>query len=381
MTNETRMEAGKLFNQLADALETGKFGGSARVVLTTVGSELGPEELVRGAELAAQQSDLQVVLVGPKVDTELELIETECEAEAHKIMESLLASGEAQAAVTLHYNFPLGVATVGRVLTPARGKSMLLATTTGTAAADRVQAMVLNAIGGIAVAKSLGIARPTLGILNVDGARQVERTLRSLQEAGYEFNFSESVRSDGGAVLRGNDLLTASADVVVCDTLTGNLLMKMFSAFTSGGAYETQGWGYGPGVGKGFGKVINIISRASGAPVVAGAIAYAAQCAQGKLAERTAAEFDAAGKAGLEQLLAASAKPAAATEEVTPPAKKPVTADITGIDILELEDAVKALWRDKIYAETGMGCAGPVIMIAPEDDSQARAILQNQGYL
>lgn len=37
-----------------------------------------------------------------------------------------------------------------------------------------------------------------------------------------------------------------TVDVVVTDTLTGNILMKMFSSFTSGGQYEVSGYGYGP---------------------------------------------------------------------------------------------------------------------------------------
>lgn len=378
---ETRQQAADIFAQLADALETGSFGDGTTVILTTLGSELGVEELVRGAEMAAEQNPgLNIVLVGPRAKTELKVIETNCEAESHKIMEEMLASGRAQAAVTLHYNFPLGVATVGRVMTPARGKPMLIATTTGTTAADRVEAMVINTIGGIAVAKSMGIAKPRVGILNVEGARQVERILKALKEQGYPIEFTESVRSDGGSVLRGNDLLTGSADVVVCDTLTGNLLMKMFSAFTSGGTYETVGWGYGPGVGPRFDKVINIISRASGAPVVAGALDYAARCGNGELPKLAAAEFQAAQKAGLEKLLQKTEKQPV-TQQITCPPKKPATDDITGIDILELEDAVQALWAEQIYAETGMGCAGPVIMIAPEDKDKAKEILAQKGYL
>lgn len=378
---ESRQQAADIFAQLADALETGSYGEGTTVVLTTLGSELGAEELVRGAEMAVEQNPgLSVILVGPKVETQLQVVETNCEAQSHKLMEEMIAAGKAQAAVTLHYNFPLGTATIGRVMTPARGKPMLIATTTGTTAADRVEAMVLNAIAGIATAKSLGIARPRVGILNVEGARQVERILKNLQEQGYALDFSASVRSDGGSVLRGNDLLTGTADVVVCDTLTGNLLMKMFSAFTSGGTYETVGWGYGPGVGEGFDKVINIISRASGAPVVAGAIQYAAQASKGSLPKLAAMEYQAAHKAGLKNLLKKEEKPAA-EQEISAPPKKPATEDITGIDILELEDAVRALWAQGIYAETGMGCAGPVIMIAPEDKEKARTILTSDKYL
>ena len=165
-------------------------------------------------------------------------------------MDEMLECGELDAAVTMHYNFPIGVATVGLVVTPGMGRKMFIASTTGNAATDRVEAMVRSAVQGIATAKSYGISNPTVGILNVDGARQVERKLAELAQRGYEINFAASGRSDGGSVMRGNDLLVGSPDVMVTDSLTGNLLMKIFSSFTTGGSYESIGYGYGPGVGE-----------------------------------------------------------------------------------------------------------------------------------
>ena len=266
---------GQVFNEIADAMESGSFGNRVRVGLTTLGSEHGVEELVKAAEMASRKyRDFEVVLIGPKVDTKLNVYEVSSEDEARKVMEKLLDSNEIQGCVTLHYNFPIGVSTVGRVITPARGKEMLIATTTGTSSTHRVEGMVKNAIYGIITAKACGIEKPTVGILNVDGARQVERALKDLIAKGYEVNFTESVRADGGAVMRGNDLLTGTPDVMITDSLTGNILMKMFSSFTTGGDYEASGYGYGPGVGEGYGRLINIISRASGAPVICEALRY-----------------------------------------------------------------------------------------------------------
>ncbi|MDP3058144.1 MAG: glycine/sarcosine/betaine reductase complex component C subunit alpha, partial [bacterium] len=282
-----------------------------------------------------------------------------------------------------HYNFPIGVATVGRVVTPGRGRSMFIATTTGTAATDRAEAMVKNAIYGIAAAKAAGIATPTLGILNVDTARTVERGLQKLAEAGYEINFASSVRKDGGSVMRGNDLLLGAPDIMVTDTLTGNVLMKVFSAFTSGGDYESVGFGYGPGIGEGYDKIILILSRASGSPVVAGAICYAAAVAKGKLLAVVTSEFAAARRAGLDALFANKEQNRTsnvASEGVAPP-KKIVTEEIAGIDILDLEIAVRVVWQAGIYASTGMGCTGPVILVAKEDYDRAFALLASAGHI
>lgn len=373
----------KVFTELADALETGRMAGPhIRVGVTTLGSEHGTEEVVRGAELAAKSdSSIDVVLVGPKVQSELTQEVCDCEDEAHRRMEELLKSGDLSAAVTMHYPFPLGVATVGQVITPAFGKPLLLATTTGTSAADRVPALLKNTVYGIAVAKSIGIKEPTVGILNIDGARQVERQLKELSGRGYAINFAETVRAEKGAIMRGNDLLAGSPDVMVCDTLTGNLLMKIFSAYHTGGSYEALGYGYGPGVGPGWDYIVNIISRASGAPVIAGAVAFAAACAAAKLPQRMEKEWKEARRAGIEELLAPPQRETEAVETVQPPPKKPTGAEIGGVDVLEIEDAARELWRQGIYAETGMGCEGPVVLVAAADKEQATAILKKGGYI
>ncbi|HHY09526.1 MAG TPA: glycine reductase, partial [Firmicutes bacterium] len=257
MSETAKKLVAKTFKQIADALETGVYGEKIRVGVTVLGSEHGPKEIIRGAEMAqAANPNLEIVLVGPKTDSSLAQIQAEDEAAQHKAMEEALANGDLAACVTMNYSFPIGVSTVGRLAAPGSGREMLLATTTGTSATERVEAMVKNAIHGIATAKAQGILEPTVGILNVDAARSVERALKKLSENGYPINFAESVRADGGTVMRGNDLLVGVPDVMVTDTLTGNVLMKVFSAFTSGGSYETTGYGYGPGVGEGYDRIV-----------------------------------------------------------------------------------------------------------------------------
>ncbi len=384
-TIEAKKQVAQVFNQMADALETGAFSDKTTVGITTIGSEHGVEEIVKGAEMATEKyQDLEVKLIGPDVETELTVVyETECEEETHNKMEELLETGELDASVTNHYNFPIGVSTVGRVITPGQGREMLIATSTGTSATNRISAMIKNAICGIIAAKSLGKEKPTVGILNVDGARQVEQALKELQKNGYQIKFAESVRSDGGSVMRGNDLLTASADVMVTDTLTGNLLMKLFSSFTTGGSYEALGYGYGPGIGEDYEQIINIISRASGAPVIACAIRYAADAAEGELTKLAKKEFKAVKKAGLEEIIKdlESNNVSVSADEVSAPPSKTVDEEISGIDILTLDDAVHVLWQEDIYAESGMGCTGPVIMVASEDEEKAMEILKEEGFI
>jgi hypothetical protein len=371
---------------LAEFVEQARTGGpKVRVGLMAAGSELGAEELLKGAAIAMEQdSRLQVVAIGAKAPgyDQLEWVETPAsETDLAPAMEKALADGGISGAVALHYPFPVGVTTIGRVVTPAKGKPLFIASSTGMSATSRTEAMLRNAVYGIAVAKAVGMGKPTVGILNLEGAASVQRALVRLSDGGYTVQFAGSVRADGGSLLRGNDLLAGAADVCVCDTLTGNVLMKLFSAFNTGGSYEALGWGYGPSVGEKWGKIVNIISRASGAPVIANALCYTASLIRGKLVDRVQAELAAAKRAGLEEIIASFVSTPARSDEVKAPSQQPTDTEIHGIDVLSIEAAVKELWKAGIYAESGMGCTGPVVKVPGNLVERSKALLSKSSYL
>ncbi|MGI6719724.1 MAG: glycine/sarcosine/betaine reductase complex component C subunit beta [Anaerovoracaceae bacterium] len=333
-------------------------------------SELG-EEAVRAAVEQANRSGYRATLIEG--------------AHCLEQMDEWIQSGKIDAAVAAHYAFPIGVSTVGRIQTPALGKELFIATTTGTSATDRAEALVRNAIAGIVAAKSCGIENPSVGIANIEGGRQCERMLNALSENGYPIRFAGSARSDGGLLMRGNDLLQATADVMVMDSLTGNLMMKVLSAFTTGGGVETIGYGYGPGIGEGYSKKILIVSRASGTPVIANAIAYASQIVEGNLSGIARSEYEKAHKAGLSGLIEAARQKDRASDGERPavaaPPKEVCTEEIHGVEVMDLEEAVEVLWAAGVYAESGMGCTGPVVMINEARSEQAHAVLREKGYI
>ena len=374
----------KAFLEMAEGLETGSFGKKPRIALTGMGSEHGEENAMKAAVMAARKG-VDVVYIGSLEHEGVTTVHVADDEEGHKKMEAMLDAGEIDGAVTMHFPFPIGVSTVGRVITPAKGKEMFVATTTGTSSTDRVEGMVKNAIYGVITAKATGVENPSIGILNVDGARQTEIALKQLAEGGYNINWAISGRADGGSVLRGNDVLQGTPDILVTDSLTGNILMKMMSSFTTGGSFEASGFGYGPGIGQGYEKLVLIVSRASGAPVIANAIEFAAQLVKGKIFEVAKAEFAAAEKAGLKKILEArkaSAKPdGEAKEEVKIPPKEVVTAEITGIDVLDLDDAAAVLWKAGIYCETGMGCTGPMLLVSEANEEKGKELVKAAGYI
>ncbi len=372
------------FLQMAEGLESGSFGKKPKIALTGMGSEHGEENAMKAAVMAAAKG-VDVVYIGSLEHEGITTVHVNDDEEGHKKMEQMVDNGEVDGAVTMHFPFPIGVSTVGRVITPARGKEMFVANTTGTSSTNRIEGMVKNTIYGIIAAKACGVENPTVGILNVDGARQTEKALNKLVDGGYDLHWATSARADGGSVMRGNDVLQGTPDILVTDSLTGNVMVKMMSSFQTGGSFEALGYGYGPGIGKGYEKLVMIVSRASGAPVIAGAIEYAAQLVRNKVFDIAKAEFKAAEKAGLnavlEEIKAASKPAAAAAEEVKCPPKEIVTAAIPGIEVLDLEDAAKVLWKEGIYAETGMGCTGPLVMISEANHPKAIELLKKAGYI
>lgn len=374
---------------LADIVDKARHGGPVcKIGLMAAGSELGQEEILRGARLAQEENPaLRVAAIGPRPAggeyDDLEWIDTpDCEADIAAAVEKVLNAGIVSGVVAMHYPFPIGVTTIGRVLTPARGRPMFVASCTGSSAALRSEALLRNALYGIATAKACGIANPTVAFLNIDGAGPVLRALSKMRDNGYNISLGTSERGDGGSLLRGNDIVAGCVDVLVCDSLTGNVLMKMFSTFTTGGQYESVGWGYGPSVGEGWGKVISIVSRASGAPVIAGALALTARAAGGNLPEMVAAELKAARAAGLDAVLEElKPKAAAAAEPVAKPPVVPVDAEIAGVDVMDMDSASQALWKENIYAETAMGCTGPVVRVQKDARDAAVEVLKKAGFL
>jgi len=368
---------------IAAGLETGSYMPKPKILITGPGSEHGEENMLSGAVMAAARG-IDVVYIGTLTHESVTAIPAANDKEAHDIMEKLLEGGAADGAVTMHYPFPIGVSTVGRAVTPGMGRPMYIATTTGTSSSNRVEGMIKNALYGIITAKAGGLKNPTVGILNIDGARQAASALKELKEKGYDISFASSGRADGGCIMRGNDLLTGACDVMVTDPLTGNILIKTLSSFTTGGSYESIGWGYGPGIGQGYDRLVMIVSRASGAPVIANAIEYAAELIRGDYREKAKLEFAAAEKAGLTRILEgikSKAAPAQEQDAVKAPPKEVVTGEILGIEITDLEDAVAVLWKAGIYAESGMGCTGPIILVNEARLEAAVEILVKNKYI
>ena len=184
----------KTFLQMAEGLETGSFGARPKIALTGMGSEHGEENAMQAAVMASRRG-VDVYYIGTLEHEGVTTVKVQNEDEGHKKMEELVEKGEVDGAVTMHFPFPIGVSTVGRAVTPGKGREMFIATTTGTSSTDRIEGMIKNAVYGVIAAKACGVESPTVGILNVDGARQTETALKQLIDGGYDMKLAEIGRA------------------------------------------------------------------------------------------------------------------------------------------------------------------------------------------
>jgi len=98
-----------ILEQVADFLEKGEYRKKVRVGITTLGSEHGTEEIIRGAELAQKlYDDVEVVLIGAKGNSSLHCYEAETLEGCHCLMEELLDKHEIDACVDHALQFPTG---------------------------------------------------------------------------------------------------------------------------------------------------------------------------------------------------------------------------------------------------------------------------------
>lgn len=351
--------------------------GKIVVGLTLPGSEGGVEELKKGALLAMESDpDLEVMFFGT---------EDSDSSEAHKEMERALADKQIAGAVTFHYPFPIGVATVGHFKTPGNNRDLFISTTTGASSTSRIEALVNNAVCGVVAAKAWGIDNPEVGFLNLDGAQTARKIFARMIDNGYSCRLIGSARGDD--LLRGNDILIGSVDVAVCDSLTGNIITKLIGSYSSSGSIEEYGSGYGPGIGN-FDSRICIISRASASSVIKDAILFTRRICEVDLKVIYNNEISLAEASGFKKLIkeySGKTSPGAAEVKNTSgrktPDRKAVNSEIEGIDVLNLDDAVLLLQDSGVYCEAGMGCTGPVVMVSKEDQNKSEEILKQERFI
>lgn len=234
------------------------------IALDAMGGDYGPEELTRGAILAAQQTGLQVILVGnqPVLQAHLDRLRSSVAGESHvrivhaaEVVEmgespvdairrkkdasvlvafDLVRQGQAAAAVSAgnsgatmaaavrklgrmeHVSRP-GIASVFPTL-----KKPVVMMDVGANVDCRPQHLFQFAVMASAFSHIFDIDRPRVGILSIGeevgkGNTLVKETYSRL--AASSLNFIGNVE--------GRDVFQGNVDVIVCDGFVGNICLKL----------------------------------------------------------------------------------------------------------------------------------------------------------
>ncbi len=240
--------------------------GKIRVAVDAMGGDYAPREIVRGAVLAAQKDDVEIVLVGPKnvlgeelakynsshnsgircVDADEVIGEGESPAMAIRrkpncsiaVAAKLVRSGEVDALVGAGYTGAVAVSAIQFIGMVEGMERPTIGGTLGTFANNTIvmdiganvdckpRQLLAFAVAGSVFAKNLlHIANPTIALLSTGaeegkGSELVRESYSLLKNSGLNFVGN----------IEGSDILSGRANVIICDGFVGNVLVKFYES-------------------------------------------------------------------------------------------------------------------------------------------------------
>ncbi len=244
---------------------SGQLSRPARVAVDVAGGDHAPADAVKGALRAARKSNAEILLVGPpdQIEPEIQrngglppnarlvpsaeaIIEGEPATHALRrksscsvaVAAKLVRDGEADAYVSagstgaasvsaIYYMGMLPGIARPAVCVPLVGLAPQTVLIDGGANVDCKPNHMLSfaAIGTVYARRMLGVSEPTVALLSTGveqgkGTRLLQESYPLLQQSGL--NFIGNVE--------GYDVLTGKANVIVCDGIVGNILLKFYES-------------------------------------------------------------------------------------------------------------------------------------------------------
>jgi len=248
--------------------------GRVRVAVDAMGGDYAPEEIVKGAVLAAQKGDVEIFLVGSTNILEKELAKYKfTNGSSIHVVEASAVIKENESPVDVVRRKPnCSVAVAAKMVKSGEADALVSAGSSAAAAISAIQFMgMLDGMYRPAIVGSLGSFAPNTVVVdlgaNVDckphqflafaiaGSVYAKRVLNitdpkiALLSTGSEENKgSEAVREAYSLLknsglnfvgnIEGNDILNGKANVIVCDGFVGNVLLKFYESI---GGYA-QDW-------------------------------------------------------------------------------------------------------------------------------------------
>jgi len=256
-----------------------------RVAIDAMGGDYAPEEIVKGAVAAAEETGIEVFLVGQADKVKAELGKYDISGlPVHHVQAKDVIQEEKNPALAVRRKPDSSIAVAARMVKEGEADGLLGATSTGALVTSAIQFMgmveglkrpvigsVLSSmspktaifdlgvnvdckpqhllnfaiIGTIYARIFLDVANPTVALLSVGrekekGNQLVQETYPLLEESGL--NFVGSVE--------GSDIFTNKVNVIICDGFVGNAVLKLSeSGATAIGDYLMKKLGKYPIIG------------------------------------------------------------------------------------------------------------------------------------
>jgi glycerol-3-phosphate acyltransferase PlsX len=241
--------------------------GRVRVAVDAMGGDYAPEEVVKGAVLAARKSDIEVLLVGSTNILEKELARyrfTNNGSSIHIIEASEVIREDEPPIAVVHHKPDCSVAVAAKMVKSGEADALVSAGSSAAAAISAIQFMgMLDGVGRPAIVGSLGSFAPNTVMVdlgaNIDckphqfltfaiaGSVYAKKFLSipdpkiGLLNTGSEENKGSEIGREAYTLLKnsglnfvgnieGNDILNGKANVIVCGGLVGNVLLKFYES-------------------------------------------------------------------------------------------------------------------------------------------------------
>jgi glycerol-3-phosphate acyltransferase PlsX len=240
--------------------------GKIRVAVDAMGGDYAPEEVVKGAVLAAQKDDVKIFLVGPATVLEKELAKYKLtNGSAIHIVAASEFIKENESPVDVIRRKPnCSVAVAAKMVKLGEADALFSAGSSGAAAISAIQFIgMLDGVHRPALVGSLGSFAPNTVMVdlgaNVDcrpdqfltfaiaGSVYAKKFLNiadpkiALLSTGSEESKGSDAVREAYALLKnsglnfignieGSDILSSKANVIVCDGFVGNVLLKFYES-------------------------------------------------------------------------------------------------------------------------------------------------------
>jgi glycerol-3-phosphate acyltransferase PlsX len=240
--------------------------GRVRVAVDAMGGDYAPEEIIKGAVLAAQKGDVEISLVGSTNILEKELAGYEfANGSVIHVVEASQVIKEDESPVDVVRRKPnCSVAIAAKMVRAGKADALVSAGSSAAVAISAIQFMgmvdgvyrpaivsslgsfALNTVmvdlganvdckphqfltfaiaGSVYAEKFLSINDPKIALLNTGseeskGSEAVREAYSLLKNSGLNFIGN----------IEGNDILSGKANVIICDGFVGNVLLKFYES-------------------------------------------------------------------------------------------------------------------------------------------------------